>query len=146
VTVSPITTMCWTSICENLMFLSGENSGGFEAKVVVLNHPNGFGAPPGPISVKSRMESLPCSFSFSGFFLVGAGPQTETDIGSKVVLRYTAGDHTSEFTTYTTADRRRAESRNSVGRGNAAGVIEYMDSFCSERHGQSPRQSGRQAL
>jgi hypothetical protein len=55
-------------------------------------------------------------------------PQTyNKNIGTKVVVRYTSGDHTSEFTTYTMGDRRRTEFRNSAQRRNAAGVLEYVD-------------------
>ncbi len=56
------------------------------------------------------------------------GPQAVgKNIGTKVVVRHTSGDHTSEFTTYTMGDRRRMESRNSAQRRNAAGVLEYVD-------------------
>jgi hypothetical protein len=52
---------------------------------------------------------------------------TTTATGTKVVVQYTAGGHSSEFTTYTMRDRRRKESRNSVGKRNADGLMEYAD-------------------
>jgi len=53
--------------------------------------------------------------------------QDDASTGTKVVMRYTSGDHSSEFTTYTMRDRWRRESRNSVGKANADGLMEYTD-------------------
>jgi hypothetical protein len=60
------------------------------------------------------------------FFAVG-NPQTDHHSGSKIVLRYTANNHTSEFTSYTMGDRRRMESRNSIQYRNADGVLVNKD-------------------
>jgi hypothetical protein len=61
-------------------------------------------------------------------FLSVGGPQAVgKNTGTKVVVRYTSGDHTSESTTYTMGGRRRTESRNSAQRRNADGLLEYVD-------------------
>ena len=46
---------------------------------------------------------------------------------TKVVVRHTSSDHTSEVTTYTMGDRRRTEYRNNAQRRNAAGLLVRVD-------------------
>ena len=52
-----------------------------------------------------------------------AGPK---NTGTKFVVRYTSGGDTSEFTTYTTGDRRRTESQNAGGHIMSGGLFEYV--------------------
>ncbi len=80
----------------------------------------------------SIMRSLPLIVGVIALAFVASGVLraqqiTTTATGTKVVVHYTSGDHSSEFTTYTMRDRWRVESRNSVGKRNADGLIEYMD-------------------
>jgi hypothetical protein len=57
-----------------------------------------------------------------------AWPQSgNKNIGTKVVVRHTSRDHTSEVTTYILGDRRRTEYRSTAQHRNTAGVLEYVD-------------------
>jgi hypothetical protein len=80
----------------------------------------------------SIMRSLPLIVGVIALAIVTPGALraqriTTTATVTKVVMHYTSGDHSSEFTTYTVQDRWRMESRNSVGKRNADGLMEYMD-------------------
>ena len=67
-------------------------------------------------------------FYFLWAFFFGVGnPQTDRHTGSKIVLRHTANNHTSEFTFCTMVDRRRMESRNSIQYRDADGVLITKD-------------------
>ena len=52
-------------------------------------------------------------------------PQAAENTGTKVVLRNTFGGHSSDNTTYSMADRRRAEFRNTVQRRKEDGSVEW---------------------
>jgi hypothetical protein len=65
-------------------------------------------------------------FLASVLLLIVVSPQAGGQ-GTKVVLRHTSGDHTSEETTYRMGDRRRTEYRNNAQRRNAAGLLVRAD-------------------
>jgi len=55
------------------------------------------------------------------------GPQTAENAGTKVVIRNTFGEHSSDNTTYSMADRRRTEFRHAVQRTKEEGSVERED-------------------
>jgi hypothetical protein len=67
-------------------------------------------------------------FFLAWFLFQNAGaPQTPNHGGTKVVVRHTAANHTSEWVTYVMADRRRIETHLTAQQRNAAGALEFVD-------------------
>jgi hypothetical protein len=59
------------------------------------------------------------------------GPQAAENAGTKVVIRNTFGEHSSEITTYTLGDRKRTEFRHAVQRTKEDGSVEWLDEVVS---------------